>query len=98
MPTSNHRQRKSAMPTRMPAPTPVTNPRTVLFFPNHAAWMGRENRRIKGMFFATTGTALATNAGRKIKKIWRKLAKDIVRDEKHYNGDEDIREDRYRLC
>lgn len=62
----------------MPAKTPVMSPRTVLFFQNHFSCIGREKRRTYGIFFATTGTALAMNAGEKIIKICRKLPKDIM--------------------
>ena len=37
------------------------------------------------MFFATTGAAFAIKAGRKIRNIWNKLAKNIVRNEQQYN-------------
>lgn len=58
------------------------SPRKVLFFPSKAGLIGVENSWSCGIFFAKTGAAFATKAGRKMMKIWRRLASDIVGDEK----------------
>ncbi len=59
---------------------PVTRPRTVLFLPKSFSFMGHDNSRIPGMFFATTGDAFARKAGRKMRNTVKRLASHIVRN------------------
>jgi hypothetical protein len=50
------------------------------------------------MFFATTGVALAINAGKNIRNTCIKLSKNIMRNEKCNNGDKNIDQYEDALC